>query len=390
MAASLLVALGWIASQRFVSDLKPTLAAEVETIGIVADLDDVQWAEGATQLLELAQLPIGERIHFTAGVVELLLTSGAEIVIEGPADLTLDSVKKARVDEGKLVVRCGPDAVGFEIESPDAKVVDLGTVFGVSVVDKERTDVIVYDGAVDLSSRGINTPMTRRLTAGEALHVSRHGPMGRIPLVPNERLLLPRTSGAPNGHSALIQEVRDSLQASETAKYYRIVGGGFGEDCLAFVDRDHQWNGVDQEGLPEFLLGGDYVRTFNDDKVREIKIEVDLAAPASLYLILDNRVAIPDWVKADFVDTGWDIGLDEAYDHKELINTAVGTGESVDQVFSVWRRDCLAPTIVRLNSIRSQELELTQDQEADPRKIEQCMYGIVVTELAEVRHEINQ
>lgn len=40
--------------------------------------------------------------------------------------------------------------------------------------------------------------------------------------------------------------------------FYRIVHAGFGEEQLAYVDRVHQWNGVDEQGLPSELLGGEY------------------------------------------------------------------------------------------------------------------------------------
>ena len=52
-------------------------------------------------------------------------------------------------------------------------------------------------------------------------------------------------------------------------KYYEIVPGGMREDAVAFVDRDYQWNGVDAKGIPSYLVGGDYVKTFNDDKVAQ-------------------------------------------------------------------------------------------------------------------------
>ena len=69
-----------------------------------------------------------------AGVVELMLDNGAQILLQGPADFELVSTKKAIARRGKLVMRCGPDAAGFEVESPDARIVDLGTVFARFIV----------------------------------------------------------------------------------------------------------------------------------------------------------------------------------------------------------------------------------------------------------------
>lgn len=377
LAASLLVGIGWFVSANRESQPQFEQAAPAAEGGWVVSLDDVTWPGHPQEpLQELSRVPFGESIAFESGVMDLMLSSGAEIVIEGPAEFVLKSTKRALVQKGKFVVRCGPDAVGFEVESPDAKVIDLGTVFGISVVDNERTDVVVYDGAVDLSARGSSKPLAQRLTAGEAIHVSRHGSVGRISLLPNDRLLMPRGMSADqSGRSPLILAVRDNLQDSETKKFYRIVQGGFQEECEAFVDRDHQWNGLDGAGLPPFLVKGDYVMTFNDDKVRRVSIDLELSAPASVYLLFDNRVPIPEWLKSEFKDTGRDIGLDEGYDDRDHVSVGKGPGKSIDQVFSVWRKDYTQPTSVKLKPTRLKEINV------DPRTVEQSMYGIVVTEL---------
>ena len=377
LAACLLIGIGWTAAQWFGSAGIDRTTSNSNSIGVIVNLDEVKWDSNSAEFAKLSRITEGERICFNSGVLDLMLSTGTEIMIEGPADLTLDSDMKASVKEGKLVVHCGPDAVGFEIESPDATVIDLGTTFGVSVVDEQRTDIAVYDGAVDLAPSKVGDMQNRRLTAGEAIHVSRHGVTGRISLLPNDRLLLPRTLASPQRLPQIISSVRDNLRVSETSKYYRIVRGGFSEDCPAFVDRDHQWNGINEIGVPSFLQGGDYVMTFNDDKVRRVIIEVDLAAPASLFLLLDNRVSIPEWIGREFIDTGWDVGLDESYDDREHIKNDEGPGKSIDQTFSVWRKDCHEAMLVKLHPIVSENIEV------DPRAVEICMYGIVATELIE-------
>ena len=211
MAASLLIGAGWVVIQQFDGDAHQdqasgeqpprTESAQAESVGWVMNLEDVKWTPDANRYKELAKLPLGETLCFNSGVMKLMLGSGAEVVIEGPANVALKSTKKVFVQEGKLVVRCNSDAIGFEVESPDAKVVDLGTVFGLSVVDDQRTDVAVYDGAVDLSSHGDDNPLARRLTAGEAMHVSRHGLVGRIALVPERPAIGPPPVGRQRGQS---------------------------------------------------------------------------------------------------------------------------------------------------------------------------------------------
>ena len=184
------------------------------------------------------------------------------------------------------------------------------------------------------------------------------------------------------GQSELIRSVGDNLHASETAKYYRVVSGGFAEDCRAFVDRPYEWNGIDESGLPEELLGGDYIMSFNDDKIRRVEIEIDLAQPSVLYVLFDDRVPTPDWLSNDYTDTGMDVGMDEANATRRIIRSVtlvsgVGPGDSIDHVFSVWRRELSVPSKVRLGTIREELVEVVPDS------IHESMYGVVVTRLDE-------
>lgn len=352
--------------------------------GRIIDLANVVWSADAPRYRAWSRVAIGSEIRFESGVAELMLDNGAQIVLQGPADFTLVSTRRAVAKRGKLVLRCGPDAVGFEIESPDAKVVDLGTVFGLSIVDGTSTNVVVYEGSVDLSVRAAKAGTDRRLTAGEALKIARNGEIGRITAVQTPLFLPPPDLLARgDGSSELIGSVSDSLRSEETSKYYRVIGQGFGEDCRAYVDRLHEWNGIDSQGIPRFLRGGDYVMTFNDDKLRNIQIALELLRPARVYVLMDDRVTPPRWLTTNFEDTGWDLGLD-AYivSNKKSrfaasqLHAEVGPGRSIDSIFSVWQQDIFHPAVVELGSLRGDDLV-----DVDPYSIKQSMYGVVVQPL---------
>lgn len=353
-----------------------------EPAGRIVSLANVKWVAGADVLPEWSRFSVGQSIRIEAGVVELMLDNSTEIMLEGPADFRLLSLDKAVLRNGQLVARCGPDAVGFEVESPDVKIVDLGTEFGVSVREGMHTDVVVYDGEVDLSSLTGANPLERRLIAGEALHISHQGGESeRITEVRGEQYLTPQFPlDRGVGSSRRIISVKDNLRSSETAKYYRVVGRGFGEDCRAYVDRPYEWNGVNETGLPPALMGGDYIMTFNDDKVRKVEIEINLASPSTLYVLFDDRVPTPKWLMQEFADTGWDVGMDEARIDRKLVS-GVGPGESIDHVFSVWRRDVPQPATVALGTIRQRPVEVVPDA------ILESMYGVVVTKFVQSEHE---
>ena len=108
----------------------------------------------------------------------------------------------------------------------------------------------------------------------------------------------------------------------------------FGEDVPAFSDRAHEWNGGDASGIPALLDGAEYIRLANDSRgTGNYTLTVTLGSMGSLYLLWDDRVALPDWVTdeegLDVTDTGLDVGWDE-------VPVTAGAGQSIDQTASVY------------------------------------------------------
>ncbi len=345
----------------------------------VVNVSNVEWSAGAKQFEEWSFVEPGDSLRIERGLVNFFVDNGAELLIEGPADVDFLSRKKVFARKGKLAARVGPGAIGFSIETPHANVIDRGTSFGMSVDENNRTDVVVYEGMVDLDVLGKDAPARRRLERGEALSVSNLGKLSRIITVESTTFLEPpqvvRAAGARTGQ--VISSVSDNVRSLETTKYYRVIPGGFREDCRAYVDRGHQWNGVDGRGLPPFLVGGDYVMTYNDDKiVTEFEIAIGLSQPAALYVIIDDRVPPPEWLQRDFVDTHWDVGSDEGYEDRIIAN-GVGPGESIDHTCSVWRRAVPEPTTVVLGELSSEEVAIPATD------VERSMYGVVAVPLGE-------
>lgn len=375
-AALLLAVSGWLwwSAPRQIARNVPLTADQAAR---VVNVSNVKWSSGAKVYDEWSFLAPGESLKFERGLVNLFLDNGAEVLIEGPADVDYVSLEKVFARKGKLAARVSPGAAGFSIETPHANVIDRGTSFGLSVDEGNRTDVVVYEGKVDLDVMGNNAPPRRRLERGEALSVNREGILSRITTVESTKFLEPPQVRMTGGAAApVITAVSDNVRSLETAKYYRVIPGGFHEDCRAYVDRLHEWNGVDDRGLPPFLVGGDYVMTFNDDKVTtEIEIAVTVGQPAALYVLVDDRVSPPDWLLRDFVDTRWDVGSDDGWGVGEEIETGLGPGVSVERGCSVWRRNVEHPSTVILGA-------LTQEKSLEPaEKIPRSMYGIVAIPL---------
>ena len=301
-------------------------------------------------------LPRGS-VHLNRGQVEVRFVSGAVVALKAPAQFEAISPSEARLLQGAMSARVDGSKGAFCVHTPTAEVVDLGTEFGVSVANSGETNVAVFDGIVDVSSgskgednrdgkssEAIADAPPRRLTAGEALGVNWDGDFRRIATISDDSFpSLDRSRVKEASHRpSLIANVTDNLSnGDENPHFYRIVSQGFGEDVLAFVDRRYEWNGVNEEKIPPFLIGADYIMPFNNDKWAEnFEMTVTLARPATIYVLLDDRGPAPAWLKESFVDTGFNIGLDEGPFPPRLDRQlGKGAGDSVDYVFSVWKRE---------------------------------------------------
>lgn len=299
----------------------------------------------------------GDLIRITRGELRLDLTSGAAVTMKSPAALEVISPMRTRAVLGTFAAHVRKGAEGFTVETPRTSVVDLGTDFGIDVTAHGSTDVVVFSGAVDLRSEGVEGLNSRqRLTAGEGIRVSGEGTASRIVSIIHGQFSILGGTGRLRHRTPVISAVHDNIRRGESWHYYEIVHGGMSEDAKAFVDRkNHEWNGINTTGIPSYLLGGDYVKTFNDDKVnRQVKICVTLDCPSILYVLLDMRSPVPEWLREDFFNTGDVIGIDGGgYSRFDEVKTvAVGPGVSVDDRFGIWRRDVPIPGTVSLGAIQ--------------------------------------
>ena len=133
-------------------------------IALVTRLVDAVW-EDDQRPLAVGDALLPGRLGLAAGYMQVEFFCGATVILEGPAELDLESSMLARVHRGRLRAQVPPAARGFTIDVADMKVVDLGTEFGISVSDF-GADVQVFDGEVELHQP---TSETRLLTAGQAI-----------------------------------------------------------------------------------------------------------------------------------------------------------------------------------------------------------------------------
>ena len=174
-AAAIIVLAFWLAK---VNELKPDqTVAETRDDESVAQLTaskECQWAGGAS-LQPGARLHKGQQLELAHGFAEVTFDSGAQVVLEGPASLEVNSAWDAILKHGTLKANVPHEAIGFSISDPTVNVVDLGTEFTMIADTNGATDLLVLKGAVEASPQNSADQQTILLRKDEARRFAASG-----------------------------------------------------------------------------------------------------------------------------------------------------------------------------------------------------------------------
>lgn len=143
-------------------------------VAVLVEAVDARWA-GVERRVG-ASLPKG-RLKLEQGLARIDFYSGASVVLQGQAELELVSPLEGVLHSGALRAHVPAHAEGFVVRSPELKLVDRGTAFGVRVDPRAGTEVHVFEGKVELhdvaGQAGDAAP--RELRGGAAVRVGRDG-----------------------------------------------------------------------------------------------------------------------------------------------------------------------------------------------------------------------
>ena len=329
---------------------------------------------------QVGQRVVLERLEMSTGSLRLRISSGAVVDVEGPVTLEFVDAMRLRLLRGNITTDVGTEAKGLVVDTANARVLDIGTRFGVSVGDEGNTDIAVFQGAVEVYRAGL--PLTREsrlanLFAGEAARISaRDAKIQRLQALALRGDLL-AIRGLNSPASSVILDVTDNIKKANFYRCYTIVPGGMAEGAPASLVRaGHRkltWHSLPDQPFPPELQGADIIGTFQGDGSRQAKtdINLDLARPCAVYVLFDSRAAPPDWLRRDFQDTGlrlrsgpWGPGL------VETKNLQPDANRELYIVHSVWRKDVSAAATVTLGAPATKG-----------EKYPYAMYGIAVKAL---------
>ena len=95
----------------------------------------------------------GSRLEVFNGTVELEFNSGVRSIVRGPAVLTLQRDDLLDLARGTAWFRVPPKGVGFQVNTPDLTLTDLGTEFGILSQPELLDEVHVFEGKVEVLNR---------------------------------------------------------------------------------------------------------------------------------------------------------------------------------------------------------------------------------------------
>ncbi|MDF1824296.1 MAG: DNRLRE domain-containing protein [Verrucomicrobiales bacterium] len=109
-----------------------------------------RWESGPLPTMNGARLGAGT-LKLVRGLATIQFDSGAEVVLEAPAELELVDAMNCVLTRGTAVAEVSEGAEGFMIKTPTANVIDHGTRFAVNVNPSTGgTQTQVFDGLVEV------------------------------------------------------------------------------------------------------------------------------------------------------------------------------------------------------------------------------------------------
>lgn len=317
------------------------------TFAEMTKTESARWESSTLPTSDGARLGSGQ-LNLVRGLATIVFDSGAEVILEAPANLELVDAMNCVLNRGTVVAEVSESAQGFMIKTPTADVIDHGTRFAVNVDQSSKaTRTQVFEGLVEVKLP--NTDNSIELTTGQ------------------ENFVVENQLGA----------VRENV---EEATWTRPVGS---------LTRGDEWKVIstaDQGGQDAYVWAG-RPNDHNSDELLLLKNSSDFRGPhRKAYLqfnlaeIEAGQIEVAE-IKLRFAPTGW--GLASRVENAEFLVYGV-----TDDMQDDWQSHPLtweeAPANVLSNGwqLKEDEVQLLGGFKV-PRGIQFGTFGFQSAELAE-------
>lgn len=123
-----------------------------QEVAMLTDSMNAKWVNVEDSMDIGTRLSTGsDELYLKKGLVGLLFDNNAKVIVEGPAKFKLLAEDRIGLRYGKVYAVVPQQAVGFSVYTENAKVIDLGTEFGVEVNSRGDTYLNVVKGKTQLT-----------------------------------------------------------------------------------------------------------------------------------------------------------------------------------------------------------------------------------------------
>ena len=122
------------------------------------------------------------KYQFSEGLTQFVLKNQVEVLVEAPAEFTIESPFRLQLNKGRLSANVPDKGKGFTVITPNAEIVDFGTEFGVEVGSDTESEIHVFEGEVEVKTENWTEEPVRLLTDQATRVNSRAGEPIGIPV----------------------------------------------------------------------------------------------------------------------------------------------------------------------------------------------------------------
>lgn len=142
-------------------------------VAVLSDSIHAKWADADAKTEKGAAILAGRKSQvLQEGCAKLLFDNNTQVTIEGPAEFEIRTEDQIKLLYGRLYAIVPREGIGFSVYTQNARIIDLGTEFGIQVDKSGDTSLYVMRGKTVLIAGENSNKDSIEVTAGQAKIIS--------------------------------------------------------------------------------------------------------------------------------------------------------------------------------------------------------------------------
>lgn len=265
-------------------------------VAVLSDCMNAIWADVDYKMEKGTPLVTSQdSLSLREGYTELLFDNHTRVIIEGPAEFKILAEDRIGLNYGKVYATVPKEAIGFSVYTQNAKVIDMGTEFGVEAEADGDTQLHVLKGKTMLLAGDKANKSSMEVSRGAAKNVS--GDTNAVTDIPCNESSFVR---AFNSEKNIIWKSQPFLDMVDIAGMGNGLGTGRGSVIIhpaKGYTKDHEYGFIRPQGFLRIMenpfLDGIFVPNGNSDVVISTRGDIFRQAPPTSGLFSIDLVVNP-------------------------------------------------------------------------------------------------